>query len=647
MTDLPRRPRLLATGDACLIEDEQGNRAEFPRYQHSPLPSQRTIRLLKGEPQTRSWPLSSLSRMNEFTLVEYELDNTDVSRLDVSNSPYVAMSYAWGDPVFDAPLVINYQGERAILPVTATAWEAVQRTLPALDPHGKLMWIDQICIDQGDAIEKSKQVMLMGDIYRRCWHCMIWLGPSDPSSEAAFSLLHSLGMTFAHNQSIPTNEREMASMSHAQIRASLTKKLGKDMLPVQSHPGWAGLANLLQRPWFTRLWTFQEAVLCYKGDATVRCGAFHIPVITFMRASMFLGNDHAFAGINFSNSRSALAQVSSFRYHVEHNNVTPLIWLLSTNGIRGCSNPSDRVYAFLGVRKEDGPSYPIEVDYQQSPKDLYTNLARKIIQSQSSLRICAEAPERIQDDGISDLPSWVPDWTRKPLAIPFERLNPAQSYFKASNRRAHFDHVQDPKVLLVKGKIIDQIVGLVPAEVPDTSIVDERRRALVDQVLPELQMTLRSKMPGTDDAKVAHTIINTITVGGFTRENYQGDFGLQPDAWSESTCGHMLNYFLHPSRYSMVSPIPVDPDQWLYALAQQAIQCINRRFAVLEDYKIGLVPKLTKIDDLVVILHGCSLPVILRSAGDGGFVMIGTCFVDGIMHGERVDWDSGHPFRIY
>ena len=42
------------------------------------------------EPQTQSWPLSSLSRMNEFTLVEHELDNTDVSRLDVSYSPYVA-----------------------------------------------------------------------------------------------------------------------------------------------------------------------------------------------------------------------------------------------------------------------------------------------------------------------------------------------------------------------------------------------------------------------------------------------------------------------------------------------------------------------------------------------------------------------------
>ena len=125
MTDLLPRPRLVAAGDVCTVEDERGERAYFPRYQHSPLPPRRTIRLLKVEPQTHSWPLSSLSRMNQFTLVEYELDNTDVSRLNVSNSPYVAMSYSWGDPIVDDPLVINHKGQSAILPVTGTAWEAV------------------------------------------------------------------------------------------------------------------------------------------------------------------------------------------------------------------------------------------------------------------------------------------------------------------------------------------------------------------------------------------------------------------------------------------------------------------------------------------------------------------------------------------
>ena len=509
------------------------------------------------------------------------------------------------------------------------------------------MWIDQICINQDDAQERSEQVMLMGDIYRRCWHCMIWLGPSDPSSEAAFSLLHSLGKTFAHNQSIPIDDREMADMSHARIRASLATKLGMDMLPIQSHPGWAGLATLLQRSWFTRLWTFQEAVLCYRGDATVRCGAFHSPVITFMRASTFLGNDHAFAGVNVGNSRFALAQISSFRFQVEHNKVTPLIWLLQINGIRDCFNPRDRVYALLGVRQEDGPSYPVGVDYQMSPEDVYTDVARKIIQSQSSLRICAEAPERTGDERLSNLPSWVPDWTRRPLTSTLDRLNPAQSYFKASNRRAHFDHIQDPKVLLVKGRMIDRIVDFVDADMPDTSVVDERRRALVDQVLPQLQMALRSKITGTTDAKVAHIIINTITVNGFTRENNLGDSGLQPAAWSESTCGHMLDYILHSSRRSTFPSMPIDPDQWLYALARQAIQCVNRRFAVLEDNKIGLMPKMSGIGDLVVILHGCSLPFVLRPAKDGGFAMIGTCFVDGIMHGERVNWNSGDTFRVY
>ena len=59
---------------------------------------------------------------------------------------------------------------------------------------------------------------------------MIWLGPSDPSSEAAFSLLHSLEKTFGQGQSIPIDEREMTDLSHAQIRAILATKLGMDHL---------------------------------------------------------------------------------------------------------------------------------------------------------------------------------------------------------------------------------------------------------------------------------------------------------------------------------------------------------------------------------------------------------------------------------
>ncbi|KAL9113901.1 MAG: hypothetical protein Q9227_002035 [Pyrenula ochraceoflavens] len=585
--------------------------------------------------------------MNEFSLVEYELESTDLNRLDVSGSPYVAMSYSWGDPVLDSPLIVIHQGQRTVLPVTASAWEAVQRTLPAIGMYGKLMWIDQICINQNEKPEKEKQVMLMGDIYRRCWHCMIWLGPATADTRVAYSLFDRIQKTFDFKKPIPINHIEIAGMSHARVRAKLVSKLGRDVIPPETDPGWAELAKLLQRSWFTRLWTFQEAVLCYKGDASVCCGQFHIPVITFMRASMFLGHEHVFAGIDFTSGRAALAQISNFRWHVEHGQVTPLIWLLQNNNLRDCFNPRDRIYALLGVRKEDGPQWDIEVSYKKPSESLFIDVTRKIIQSQASLRVCADAPERVQNNGLSDLPSWVPNWTRKPLTSTFELLNPSKAYFRSSIQRIHADIVQDPKILTVKGKKVDTLVNIIETEVPDSFNEMSRRRTLVSEVLPHLQATLQSIVPRVADVDIAHLIVNTITVGGYTRASYLGESGVPSEAWSKVTCQKMLSYIFTGGQNSTLLPPHVDPEQWLDALARQAIQCANRRFAVLKDNQLALVPKTSRIDDSVVILHGSSLPLILRPADDNDcFKLIGPCYVDQIMYGDRVDWVQGDEFRI-
>ena len=239
--------------------------------------------MLRFAPQSQPWPLSTLSEMNECTLEDYELDSTDVSMLDVSDSRYIAMSYSWGEPTFDAPLIIQVNGERTVLAITESACEAVQRTLPAMNLGNKCMWIDEICISQHDTREQEQQVSLMGESYRRCWHCMIWLGFADAHTDAAFKLLWKLQKCYKHTKPMPLNERQIADLSHSQIRAELASKVGADVLPIASDPGWEAVARLLGREWLSRLWTFQEAALCYKGDASVRCGLHNIPFITLLR----------------------------------------------------------------------------------------------------------------------------------------------------------------------------------------------------------------------------------------------------------------------------------------------------------------------------------------------------------------------------
>jgi hypothetical protein len=38
------------------------------------------------------------------------------------------------------------------------------------------VWVDAICIDQRNGVEKISQIRLMGDIYRRSSQVLVWLG---------------------------------------------------------------------------------------------------------------------------------------------------------------------------------------------------------------------------------------------------------------------------------------------------------------------------------------------------------------------------------------------------------------------------------------------------------------------------------------
>lgn len=65
----------------------------------------------------------------------------------------------------------------------------------------------------------------------------------------------------------------------------------------------------------------------------------------------------------------------------------------------------------------------------------------------------------------------------------------------------------------------------------------------------------------------------------------------------------------------------------------------------------GLCPPRTKEGDIICILHGCSVPVVLRPTADG-MELVGEAYVHGIMDGEALEGfrdrgsKGGEPFRI-
>jgi hypothetical protein len=64
----------------------------------------------------------------------------------------------------------------------------------------------------------------------------------------------------------------------------------------------------------------------------------------------------------------------------------------------------------------------------------------------------------------------------------------------------------------------------------------------------------------------------------------------------------------------------------------------------------GLVPERSQERDSVVVLQGCSVPVVLRRSrrckGDVFWELVGECFVYGVMDGETMA-DSKYQSKLY
>ncbi|VUC26593.1 unnamed protein product [Clonostachys rosea] len=126
-------------------------------YQYGALPTG-TIRVVAIEPDHGYAPIN--------------VQLYEVSMEEAASVEYTALSYMWGSP--QDPKTIYCQGEPIY--VTVNLYEALQ-ALRQLDTY-RVMWIDQITINQRDNEEKSEQVRMMGQVYSNAKEVLVWLSKS-------------------------------------------------------------------------------------------------------------------------------------------------------------------------------------------------------------------------------------------------------------------------------------------------------------------------------------------------------------------------------------------------------------------------------------------------------------------------------------
>ncbi|KAF2130108.1 HET-domain-containing protein, partial [Dothidotthia symphoricarpi CBS 119687] len=115
----------------------------------------------------------------------------DLSTNSIRLIEYVCLSYVWGPDDETHTITINgqpFQVRRNLWDFLKTASTHVRRR------DFNALWIDALCIDQSNLLERNHQVKQMGSIYRNAHHVIAWL------DDDAFVARHNQEAWITHHQ---------------------------------------------------------------------------------------------------------------------------------------------------------------------------------------------------------------------------------------------------------------------------------------------------------------------------------------------------------------------------------------------------------------------------------------------------------------
>lgn len=330
-------------------------RIDENKFQHIPLDrSKKCIRLLRFVD-----PPSSLE-LDHFVLETYVI---------ITAPRFVALSYTWdsAEPRYD--IIANGSflsiGENlwvalkalrsffrndVVIPNKSGECEDERVALPRnlLQENGyPLMWIDAICIDQSDDLEKNHQVNMMGRIFTTAGCVISWLGEEADNSRCVMRA----------------------------IRATTRTRYSSDEVK-------QAMDVFALRPYWRRMWIIQEFVLAQ--DVVILCGdegAWWKDLVHFWHDTKFI---HGAEGVRvFSMGCSdelypraglgALIFARQFRGDNIFQRIEPLSLheLMTTFSYGRCRDRRDRIYSLLALVEPQAGVEPLLADYTISAERLY------------------------------------------------------------------------------------------------------------------------------------------------------------------------------------------------------------------------------------------------------------------------------------
>jgi len=378
---------------------------------------------------------------------------------------YEALSYTWGNPELSWTDVLLDDRSHS---VPANLGQAL-RSLRLKDGE-KILWVDWICIDQTNVIEKSHQVTIVPDIFQSASQVYVWLGTGDESSKTAMHFIGKLD-TFSNFDRVVHDS-------------------GFD-------EEWRAVVRLICVPWFNRVWVVQEISVAQK--AIIWCGSVSVDwkqletcLALLIRKSQVSTEYGTFKALGASLLMDVVNK--AFKRNELGKTQDPILsleTLVTTLSSFKSSLPQDCVYGLLGIANDTGKWSRrreqiehkfettlniIKVDYSSSFSQVCDEFVSFSISRSRSLDIIFRPWAPLSAD--SNLSSWTcpldlqafkvrsdDGWPEviRVNADPFVSPSGTRSTYSASGTSQVQEgwHIRGPegsKTLRVMGKIVDSIL---------------------------------------------------------------------------------------------------------------------------------------------------------------------------------------------
>lgn len=378
---------------------------------------------------------------------------------------YEALSYTWGttfgQPDEDATEGHKTMLERAFLTqpsesgkiclhgITISTTVNLSLALRRLrySDESRTLWIDAVCIDQDDLMERSAQVVQMAQIFTRASRVVIWIGEDSIYGDGQTffrccrkyeKIMESKWSRTWRRWASQVSSKTWTFISHnieeeyrlrpvdALITFCIRQELMAPLLSLRPKYQCEQLDSFTSRRYFTRRWCVQE--VAFAKQAIVKCGALELAWSTFSAVSGGLKRLHW-------TTLSALTELTKLP-----DDTAALLIRFSGHL---CSDERDRIYAIAKLLQlcEDCPT--LVIDYTMDWPTMCIHFARDYVTLNgytAAWNILKMAQQRCdpwpKDNRLPEwVPSWVPSWAHS-LQLNSDRVSRHNGIYAEQQCRA-------------------------------------------------------------------------------------------------------------------------------------------------------------------------------------------------------------------